>query len=629
MPLIRAALLVLLSPALLAQAAPSPATIVLEGADRRPATSLDGDWHIIVDPYFTGLYSFHNAERKDGFFENKPLPTPGDNTLVEYSFAKSPTLHVPGDWNTQRPDLFFYEGPLWYQRDLNFTPQPGHRTFLHVGAANYHSFFWINGTRVCEHEGGFTTFDCDATAALKPGANSIVVAVDNTRHPEDLPTLKTDWWNYGGLTRDLSLIDVRSTYIQSYDLHLDRATRSKIEGWVQLSGDRSTLANWNVSITIPELKLHTAVVTNADGRALISLPVKNLDLWSPEHPKLYKVDLATSPINMGGGNSDALSDTLHEELGFKTIETRGSEILLNGKPIFLRGVCIHAEAPYRTGRANTEQDMDTLLGWAKEMGANFVRLAHYPHDEKMTRAADRLGLLVWSEIPVYWAVEFSDPAVLAKAKGILHEEIDRDRNRASIALWSVANETPNTPARTEFLTALAGEVHAADPTRLVTAALLVHNGPPGPDGKSHTKVIDDPLGKALDVIGFNEYIGWYEGTPATADQTTWTVAYDKPLIVSEFGGGAVAGRHGPAGQRFTEEYQAAIFDHQLPMLNRIPQLRGMAPWVLMDFRSPSRLLPGTQDYFNRKGLISDQGKKKLAFSVLQKAYKQGGVGHAE
>ncbi len=629
MSLVRATLLVLLSSALRAQAPPSPATIVLEGADRRPASSLNGDWHIIVDPYFTGLYSFHNAERKDGFFEDKPLPEPGDNTLVEYSFAKSPTLHVPGDWNTQRPDLFFYEGPLWYQRDVNFTPQPGHRTFLHVGAANYHSFFWINGIRVCEHEGGFTTFDCDATDALKPGANSIVVAVDNTRHPEDLPTLKTDWWNYGGLTRDLSLIDVHSTFIQSYDLHLDRATRSKIEGWVQVS-PAGTAHNSAVSVTIPELHLSTTVITDATGRAVISLAASKLVPWSPESPKLYKVDIAFGP--MSGGQLEPLGgigDTIHEELGFKTIETRGSEILLNGKPIFLRGVSIHAEAPYRTGRANTEQDMDTLLGWAKEMGCNFVRLAHYPHDEKMTRAADRLGLLVWSEIPVYWAVEFSDPAVLAKAKGILHEEIDRDRNRASIALWSVANETPNTPARTEFLTALADEVRAADPTRLVTAALLVHNGPVGPDGKSHTKVIDDPLGKSLDVIGFNEYIGWYEGSPATADTTTWTVAYDKPLIVSEFGGGAVSGRHGPATQRWTEEYQADIFSHQLPMLNRIPQLRGMSPWVLMDFRSPSRLLPGTQDYFNRKGLISDQGNKKLAFSVLQKAYKQGGVGHAE
>ena len=623
-----ALLLVVAASTLPAQTAPAP--IVLTGADRRPATPLDGDWHIIVDPYFTGLYSFHNVERKDGFFQDKPTPAPGDHSLVEYSFAKSPTLRVPGDWNTQRPDLFFYEGPIWYQRSVDFTPQPNHHTFLHIGAANYKSSWWVNGTRVCDHEGGFTTFDCDVTSALKPGSNDVVAAVDSTRHADALPTLKTDWWNYGGLTRSVSLIDVPETYIRSFDLHLDRATRSKIEGWVQLAGPPKENGS-AVDISIPELKVDAHLGPDTSGRVTVSIPVPGLQPWTPEAPRLYKVDIIARPAKWAttAESLKLVSDTLHEELGFKTIETRGSEILLNGKPIFLRGVDIHAEAPYRTGRANTEKDMDTLLGWAKELDCNFVRLAHYPHDEKMTRVADRLGLLVWSEIPVYWAVEFDNPAVLARAKAMLHEEIDRDRNRASIALWSIANETPNTPARTQFLSTLADEVHAADPTRLVTAALLVHNGPTSPDGKSHTKVIDDPLGKSLDVIGFNEYIGWYEGTPEAADITTWTVAYDKPLIVSEFGGGAVAGRHGAPTERWTEEYQASIYEHQLPMLNRIPQLRGICPWVLMDFRSPSRLLPGTQDYFNRKGLISEQGIKKQAFTTLQRAYKSGTLGHAE
>ena len=621
--LLRATLLA--SPALAAaQAVPhAPAPIVLQGADRRPSVSLDGDWHTIVDPYFTGLYSFHGAERKDGFFENKQWQQ-GDSTLVEYSFARSPTLHVPGDWNTQRDSLFFYEGPIWYQRDFNYTAAAGHHTFLHVGAANYQSAWWVNGQRVCDHEGGFTTFDCDVTSALKPGPNFVVAAVDNTRHADGLPTVKTDWWNYGGITRDVSLIDVPSTYIQAYDLHLDRATRSKIEGWVQLVA-LPTEKSEAVDLSIPELKVDVHLGPDANGRVAVSIPVTGLQPWTPEAPKLYKVDLTARPSKFAGGVGGLafISDTIHEELGFKTIETRGSEILLNGKPLFLRGISVHAEAPYRTGRANTDKDFTTLLGWAKELGCNYVRLAHYPHDEGMTRAADRMGLLVWSEIPVYWAVEFDNPAVLAKAKAMLHEEIDRDRNRASIALWSIANETPNTPARTQFLASLADEARAADPTRLVTAALLVRGGP------NHAKIIDDPLGKSLDVIGFNEYIGWYDGTPEIADQTTWQVAYNKPLIVSEFGGGARAGLHGDAATRWTEEYEAAIYQHQLPMLNRIPQLRGMSPWILMDFRSPSRLLPGIQDNFNRKGLISDQGQKKLAFSVLQKAYREGSIGHAE
>ena len=606
-------------------ATPGPGSITLTGADTRHTTSLDGLWHIIPDPYFTGLFSFHGAERKDGWFLDKHWQL-GQSELVEYDFAKSPTINVPGDWNTQRPELFLYEGPLWYQRDFTYTAQPDHKVFLHVGAANYQSFWWVNGARVCDHEGGFTTFDCDVTAVLKPGPNSIVAAVDDTRRPDGLPTVKTDWYNYGGLTRDVSLVEVPSTFIEHYDLHLDRATRSKVEGFVQLAGSYDQKVQ-DVVVSIPELNINQHLGPDATGRVALSIPVSGLSLWTPDNPKLYTVEITVRPTKWATtmDSLNRVTDTIHDQIGFRTIEARGSEILLNGKPIFLRGVSIHAEAPIQTGRVTTDKQRETLLGWAKDLGCNYVRLAHYPHDEKMTRLADRLGLLVWSEIPVYWAVEFSSPDVLAKAKHLLHEEIDRDQNRASIILWSIANETPATSERTQFLSALADEVHQTDPSRLVTAALLVHNA----EGQPHSKVIDDPLGKSLDVIGFNEYIGWYEGPPELADETTWTVAYNKPLIVSEFGGGAKAGLHGSASTRWTEEYESAIYTHQIGMLNKIPQLRGMSPWVLMDFRSPSRMLPGIQDDFNRKGLISDQGQKKLAFATLQHAYQTSAIGHAQ
>jgi beta-glucuronidase len=256
------------------------------------------------------------------------------------------------------------------------------------------------------------------------------------------------------------------------------------------------------------------------------------------------------------------------------------------------------------------------------MGCNFVRLAHYPHDETMLRAADRMGLLVWSENPVYWAIQFDNPKVLAKAEQQLDEEIETSRNHAAIILWSMANETPNNEARTRFITTLANHARELDPTRLITAALLVR-------AEGHTKIVDDPLGKALDVIGTNEYVGWYEQTPEGADTTEWRIDYQKPLIMSEFGGGAKAGLHGADTERWTEEYQASIYRHQIGMLNRIPQLRGMSAWILMDFRSPTRNLAGIQDGFNRKGLISDQGQKKLAFFILQKAYKEKAVGKPE
>ncbi len=577
---------------------------ILTGADRRPAVSLNGEWASIVDPYFSGLFSFHHEERTNGWFLNQK-PNPGDSFPIEYDYSKSPKLKVPGDWNTQRPELFFYEGPVWYERDFTYSPKPGTKTLLYVGAANYKSWFWINGKKVCEHEGGYTAFACDATAVLHEGNNFIVAAVDNTRRDDNVPTLETDWWNYGGLTREISLIDVPATYIDQYDLHLERGPGSHIAGWVHVIG----AAGVQVEVTIPELGAKAQAATDAAGRAAVAFDAPNLLRWSPESPKLYDVKIAAG------------SDSIDEQIGFRTIEVRGTEILLNGQPVFLRGISIHAEAPYRTGRAWSGKDAETLLGWAKELGCNYVRLAHYPHDETMLRAADRMGLMVWSENPVYWALQFDNSKVFAKAAAQLDEEIGALRNHASIVLWSMANETPNNPARTKFITTLAARARELDSSRLITAALLVR-------AEGMTKIVDDPLGPALDVIGVNEYIGWYEQHPESADNTNWRIGYQKPLIVSEFGADARFGLHGNPDQRWTEEYQADVYRHQLGMLDRIAPLRGMSPWILMDFRSPNRVLTGVQDEFNRKGLISDQGQKKQAFYVLQQAYRNGTVGKA-
>jgi beta-glucuronidase len=602
----KALLLAPLSYVLCANAQATSGTIVLTGADRRPATSLNGEWASIADPFFSGLYSFHHEEKKNGWFLNYKA-RPDDPFPTEYDYAKAPKLKVPGDWNTQRDSLFFYEGPVWYERDFDYTPKEHTHVFLHVAAANYHSLWWVNGKKVCEHEGGYTAFDCDATQLLHAGRNFVVAAVDNTRRADNVPTLETDWWNYGGLTREVSLIEVPETFIDQYDLHLRRGNGDSIEGWVHVTGSQT---GTNVEIEIPELGAKKAGHIDQDGRAQISLDVKGLERWSPETPKLYQVVLRAN------------TDSIDELIGFRTVETRGTEILLNGKPIFLRGVCIHAEAPYRTGRAYSNRDAETLLGWTKELGANFMRLAHYPHDETMLRAADRMGILVWSENPVYWALEFDNPKVLAKAQQQLDEEINNYRNHASIILWSMANETPNNPARTAFIESLAARARGLDSTRLITAALLVRS-------QGNSKIVDDPLGKALDVIGINEYIGWYEGHPELADTIQWQIDYQKPLIVSEFGAEAKAGLHGSENDRWTEEYQANVYRHQLPMLNKIAQLRGMSAWILMDFRSPNRPLSGIQDEFNRKGLVSDQGEKKQAFYVLQKAYQDRSVGKAD
>jgi beta-glucuronidase len=234
----------------------------------------------------------------------------------------------------------------------------------------------------------------------------------------------------------------------------------------------------------------------------------------------------------------------------------------------------------------------------------------------MVREAERMGLLVWSEIPVYWDIDWKNPATLAEARQQLREEIARDQNRAAVILWSIANETPINPERLQFLKALAGDARELDPTRLITAAMN------RTEREGNVRFVNDPLGAVVDVLAVNEYIGWYEGKPEAADHTEWKTAWDKPLVFSEFGGGAPYGRHGPAEERWTEEYQASIYEHQLAMLRRIPSLAGLSPWVLMDFRSPMRLLPEIQDMRNRKGLVSDQGQRKKSFYILQQFYRE-------
>ena len=590
-----------------AEEAKAQPSTVLAAVDHRHTVGLDGEWHVIVDPYGNGLYDSNGKARSGGFARN--LAQNDSTGPIEYNFAKSPTLRVPGDWNTQRESLMFYEGPLWYEKDFEYHITSGKRVFLHIGAANYRAFLWVNGQTICEHEGGFTGFDCEITQALRDGSNFAVISVDSTRLADGVPTRKTDWWNYGGLTREVSLVEVPERYIDEFDLHLKRGTTDEIEGWVHVVGAPT---GSEVKVTLEKDGQAEGVTgkTEADGKAQIHLRDGKLQLWSPEHPALYQVILTAG------------EDRLEDEMGFRTIETRGTQILLNGLPIFLKGISVHAEAPYRTGRAFSEEDVETLLGWVHELGGDFVRLAHYPHSERMTRLADRMGILVWSEIPVYWACHFEDPVVLGKAESQLSEMIRRDRDKASVILWSVANETPANDTRTAFLAKLVNDVHKQDSSRLVTAALLVRT-------EGNTKIVDDPLGEVLDVLGTNEYIGWYERTAADADHTQWDIRYQKPLIMSEFGGGAKAGLHGDAATRWTEEFQANIYEHQLAMLNQIPQLRGMSPWLLMDFRSPLRLLPGIQDSYNRKGIISEDGHKKKAYFVLQKAYKENTVGHAQ
>ena len=567
----------------------------------RQTTSLNGTWNYIVDVQEEGYYDYRMTPMRNGFFINAKPRHPED--LIEYDFDKAETMQIPGDWNTQDQRLFFYEGTVWLKRSFEFHPEAGRRTLLYFGAVNYDAHVYVNGQKAGHHQGGFTPFNYDVTDFLKDGENQVIVKVDNKRHPEDVPTQIFDWWNYGGITRDVLLVSVAPTYVENYKLQLDNTPAAK-KGQRQISFCaklNKAEAGQSLTLRIPELKINKQMTTTADGIASLTLNAKP-QLWSPENPKLYKVE-----IQLG-------DETLSDEIGFRTIETRGKQILLNGEPIFLKGISIHEEKPNGGGRANSTEDAHTLLSWAKELGCNYVRLAHYPHNEYAVREAERMGILVWSEIPVYWTIAWSNPATYDNAKRQLSDMIARDQNRANVIIWSIANETPHSAKRDAFLGKLAKHARELDPTRLISMAMEVTGA------SNYHNILHDNMSDLVDVVSFNQYIGWYRDVN-DASKMTWEIPYDKPVIISEFGGGAKYGLHGPKNQRWTEEFQENLYRENCAMLDKIDGLAGTTPWILKDFRSPRRVLTGIQDYYNRKGVFSDKGEKKLAFYVLRDWYK--------
>lgn len=578
------------------------------GVDLRNCISLDGEWRAIVDQYEVGYYDYRLNPNPDPqtYFANKSLKQ-NPRVLVEYDYDNDMSLPVPSDWNTRYDKLYYYEGTIWYRKQFDFKPEPGKRYFLYFGAANYETIVAVNGVSLAKHTGGYTPFNFEVTSLLKDGKNAVIAKVDNKRRGDGVPTVNSDWWNYGGITRSVKLVELPAAYIRDWSVQLKKGTTDTIEGWIRMEG---ALAGDRVKVEIPELKLAKELSMNENGKASFELKVKKgaLKLWCPESPKSYDVTI-----------SSQAGESLTDKIGFRTIETRGSDLLLNGKRIFCRGICIHEESPYaEKGRFDSEAEARLLLGWAKELGCNFVRLAHYPHNETMVKVAQELGIMVWSEVPVYWTIHWNNPKTLANALNQLEENITRDRNRANIIIWSVANETPRSPERLAFLTALANRARELDPTRLVSAAMEKEYLA----GSKTEATLCDELAEIADILSFNQYIGWYDGYVDKCSKINWSFSIQKPVFISEWGGGALYGNHGPETDRFTEEYQAKLYEENIKMLERIPGLAGSTPWILKDFRSPRRQLKVIQNDYNRKGVLSEFGDRKKAFYVLQEWHKK-------
>lgn len=551
----------------------------------RNKEKLSGHWNFCIDMYDSCLRSqWYLEETKDE--EGRDIP-------IDFDFDGWETIKVPSVWNTQKPEYYYYEGPAIYSRKFKYKNNGEDKVIIKFGAVYYEAKVFLNGNFIGCHKGGSTPFYIDITDYLKE-ENRIIVVADNTRKKEQVPTVNTDWFNYGGIYRDVELIRLPKIYIKDFTIGLAKDSLDIIKCRVEVS-DTSCK---KVKLVIDELGIDTEIQL-IDGQGTIELKAENLKLWSPENPYLYNIKLECG------------EDIITERIGFRQIKVDGNTILLNSYPIYLNGICTHEES-VENGKAITEEEIIENIKLAKELNCNYMRLAHYPHTERAAQLADELGILLWEEIPVYWAIDFENKESLEDARNQLTELIIRDKNRASVIIWSVGNENPDTDSRLEFMSNLAIYAKSLDPTRLVSAACLVN----------HVELkIKDRLEKYLDVIAINEYYGWYEADFSKFIKILENSNPNKPVVISEFGGDGATRHYGTIDELGTETCQENIYKMQVEMFRKTPYIQGTTPWILYDFRCPRRHAR-YQDEYNIKGLLSkDKKHKKLAFYIMQEFYK--------
>jgi beta-glucuronidase len=554
----------------------------------RQTVSLDGEWLMTLDLFDEGL--------RQRWFELDETPPSQWAVPRDYEIEAGEPVPVPSCWNVLKPEWTYFEGGAWYTRWFDWQPAAGaERTILSFGAANYVALVFLNGVHVGGHRGGSTPFCLEITDQLQAGRNRLQVYVENRRQADRVPMHHIDWFNYGGIYREVALVPLPDVFIRQASAAL-QADRTSIRFDLALSG----MVDGEATVTIAALGVAQTIAVKA-GKGSLTVAATP-ELWSCRTPRLYDVCFAFR------------TDSVMERIGFRTIEARGTQILLNGEPVWLKGVCVH-EDDLDLGKVSGEADIRRRLQHARDLGCNFLRLSHYPHHEAVARFADEEGFLLWAEVSVYWAIDFGNPDTLADARNQLSELICRDINRASVILWGVGNENADTDARLAFMADLAKTARCLDPSRLVGAACLINR-------ESFT--IEDRLAEHLDVIGLNEYFGWYEPSFSGLERLLANSNPGKPVIISETGADGSPGHRGAGRVLFTEDWQAEFYRQQFSRITATPYVAGLAAWLLYDFRTERRQT-SFQRGFNRKGLIAaDKTTAKLAFHALASCYRSLG-----
>ncbi|HWF51676.1 MAG TPA: glycoside hydrolase family 2 TIM barrel-domain containing protein [Solirubrobacteraceae bacterium] len=538
---------------------------------------------------------------------------------------------IPNAYNAGQltsPSMTGYVG--WYRRDFTmpasafpkYVKKTDQHWIINFQSVNYSMTVWLNGRQIGTHSIAYLPFEFDLTG-LRRGVNHLVVRVDNRRNPSDFPPGPGgQWWNYGGLLGEVYLRSVAGADISQVQVRpllpcptcsstiAEQALIRNLTGAplpVRLRGNYGSVPlNFGQATIAP----HGTWTATATAR------IVHPSLWAPGHPTLYRATL-----NLTNNKGQSLGGYL-DYSGIRSITvTKSGRLELNGHLLNLRGFNIHDQT-LTSGGAMTIPQMRALIGYARSLGADAIR-AHYPITPAMEQMADEDGLLVWSEIPVYQvkSAYLGQPGEIARALALLKVNILANENHPSVMTWSIGNElpTPVPPAEASYIASASALSRQLDPTRPVA---LAASDWPGVDCQ--------PAYAPLDLIGFNDYFGWFDaGDGATADRQELSPFLDsfracyptKALMVTEFG--FDGNRTGPVEEYGTYAFQTDAIAYHLGVFATKPWLSGVMYFALQNYVAYPGYVGGdplSNQPFNEKGVVDFQGNLKPAAATISSIY---------
>ena len=571
---------------------------------------LGGTWLYRADTSDVGLAG--------GWWRNVASTTGWSTTTI-------PNAYNAGDFS--QASMNGYVG--WYRRDFtvptdafaSYVPKSDRHWIIRFESVNYRATVWLNGREIGSHAGAYVPWELDLTG-VRAGVNRLIVRVDNRRTAADLPPGPGgEWWNYGGILREVYLRAVQTADLEQVGIRtLHTCPRCDADIQEQVLVRNVTGARQKVELTgtygPKRLSFGSATIApHATWTAHGSVRISHPSLWAPGHPKLYTATLTLSDSHgrhLGGYFTYS---------GIRTIKVVGGRLELNGRLLNLRGVNLH-EQTLQTGAAMTPAQDAQLMSWVQQLGATVIR-AHYPVGPEMEEMADRDGVLIWSEIPVYQvqAVYLAQPGWLAQAHAMLEDNILSNQNHPSVLLWSIGNELPSpaTGAEARYIAGAAALAKKLDPTRPV--GMAVSNWP----GLGCQSAYGP-----LDVIGDNEYFGWFDAGGGGDDDRdalgpfldTVRACYPtKAIMITEVG--FDADRDGPVEERGTYAFQSNSVAFHLGVFATKPWLSGAMYFALQDYVALPTYSggdPRPDPPFNQKGLVDFNGNFKPAWAAVSQIY---------